>query len=288
MTEGMCLKLRSRKSLLFVVAFVLGVAVQAQSNVHRTGAVEARPPVKRLAFEVVSIRRSKDGGMPSTKLLPNGYSVRNTDLWTLIMTAYFPEGTAYWSHDRLQGVPPWITEQYDVEARVAPADVAEWQKHTQWPNEMLAAMMQTMLAERCRLAVHSISVEAPVYALVIGKHGSTLRESKAGESPPSGAVPIAGGGFFVPSGGPLKFFKVPMSSLAEYLSRSSPRPIHDETGLSGTYDFVLPRREANGASASDPDPATPYMIEDLGLVLKPAKTSLYTVVMDHIERPSAN
>lgn len=281
-----------RRLLLLTVAWTSVISPTLIASVNAaTPAAKASDKhaqtVKLLAFDVVSIRPSKPGGLPDAKVLPDGYSAKNQNLWTLIMTAYFPQGFQYWSNDRLLGAPPWaVNDSYDVQAKVSPADVAEWQK--QGPqHEMLRAMVQTLLVERCKLVLHHTTSDTPIYALVVGKHGSKLHEARFGEPHPTG-VPLPGGGILIPGGGELKFFETPLSSLAAFLSRSSPRPVTDETDLKGKYDFVLLRRDGGNESLTDPDPPSGYMLGDVGLALKSAKAPLDTLVIDHIEKPSAN
>ncbi|MGA8938616.1 MAG: TIGR03435 family protein [Acidobacteriaceae bacterium] len=280
-----------RTVLIFAVACttILTLQVTAQEAgtlpfAHNSG---NNAHSKAPAFDVVSIRPSKPGGQPSMRMFPDGYSASNQNLWTVIMTAYFPQGFQYWSNDRLLGAPPWVrNESFDIYAKVSPNDLVEWQK--QGPQkELLRAMLQTMLAERCKLALHHTATNSRIYVLVVGKHGSKLQESRVGEKLPSG-VSLPGGGLMIPGRGDLKFFNTSMTSLATFLSGSSPRPIADKTGLEGTYDFVLPRRDEGNRSATDPDPVSGYMVQDLGLALKPAKAPIDTLVIDHIDRPSAN
>src|SRR6185312_11189817 len=82
------------------------------------------------------------------------------------------------------------------------------------------------------------------------------------------------------------FFNTSMASLANHISNGAPRRIQDQTGLTGRYDFVLPKLE--DLSPTDPDPPTEWNIEELGLALKPSKAAIRTVVIDHIERPTEN
>ncbi len=107
------------------------VPLAAGQNVPPTGSAPAA--VKPLAFEVVSIRPSKPGSswMIGWMTTPDGYRVTGQSLRSTIMIAYFPQGTAFWSNDRLIGAPQWLDNLYDISAKVSEADLAEWQK--QWP-----------------------------------------------------------------------------------------------------------------------------------------------------------
>jgi bla regulator protein BlaR1 len=69
------------------------------------------------------------------------------------------------------------------------------------------------------------------------------------------------------------------------------RSVQDKTGLSGRYDVTIRRPAVQGSvSASGPDmePSAGLIAEQLGLKLEPAKGQVETLVIDHVERPSAN
>jgi bla regulator protein blaR1 len=91
-----------------------------------------------------------------------------------------------------------------------------------------------------------------------------------------------------------------MDLIASFLSGLEggiDRPVLDRTGLDGKFDFNLewaPESNRLPPIGADADPATqgPPVIEavkeQLGLKLEPAKGPVETIVIDHIERPSAN
>jgi len=80
--------------------------------------------------------------------------------------------------DQLEGDPGWLThELYDVVAKVDQADLADWQKPAM-RQTMLRAILQAMLAERCKVVVHYGSEEAPVYDLVIAKGGPMFKQAE--------------------------------------------------------------------------------------------------------------
>jgi uncharacterized protein (TIGR03435 family) len=68
-----------------------------------------------------------------------------------------------------------------------------------------------------------------IYALVVGKSGPKLKEG--GTEGPYLSAPVPGR---------LIGTRASMASLTRALSRSLGRPVNDETGLSGQYDFTLP------------------------------------------------
>ena len=279
-------------------------AVQSSASAKAQTAA-AKAPVaaattKAMEFEVVSIRPSAPGSpWGGVQVLPDGYRAWGIGIWASVARAYFP--MEVYSPDRIQGMQPWMTsDKYDIVAKVAPADVAEWQRQSNFkqPKAMLQAMLQTMLAERCKLAVHRIPAEVSGYALVVGKGGLKLKATKPGETMPSG-IPLPDGGVLVGAtrGGTIEntFYGASMAELASHLNGASPgHPVEDRTGLAGKYDFVLKRidmsEEQNGAVSLNAIPA-PNDIWDLGalgLKLEPIKIPTETVVIDHIERPTAN
>ncbi len=76
-----------------------------------------------------------------------------------------------------------------------------------------------------------------------------------------------------------------MEDFCTYLSRVGRPPIHNETGLTGRYDFKLRARDRSNESENG---VTAWLVESLGLRLKPDKYQGFSIVIDHIEKPSAN
>jgi uncharacterized protein (TIGR03435 family) len=149
-------------------------------------------------------------------------------------------------------------------------------------------MMQSLLADRFKLTVHQETKEMPIYALVVAKNSPKLQPSKAEETEFGG------------SRGQFLCQKVPMSMLAGQLRRLLGRPVHDETGLTGEYDFKLewtpdePPANAGTAEArtAPPDRTGPSIFtalqEQLGLRLESRKGVVVVLVVDRVERPSEN
>ena len=249
---------------------------------------------KAQAFEVASIRQNKTGGTPHFGATADGYRMTNMPLLVAILTAYVPSSggdAAYFTNDRIQGGPDWMRpENYDIEAKVAAADLAEWQKPAA-QKAMLRALLQSLLAERCKLVVHREMKEIPVYALVVGKNGPKFKEAKPDEPHPGGMA-MPGGAVLVPGNGgqTLNFYGATMVSLAQVLSNFAGRPVEDKTGLAGRYDFTFERVQPSGQdTAGDAGPSIFTAVqEQLGLRLEPAKGQVETLVVDRLERPSAN
>lgn len=263
----------------------------------------ATTPAKPLAFDVVSIRPSKPGTNPmtDTAITPDGYRVTGQSLWTTLMMAYFPQGWYFWSPNRLSGAPSWLYDQYNIDAKVSEADLAEWQKQRGPIDKepMLSQMLQTMLADRCHLVAHMVpGPPIPGFSLGLGKHGPHLVGSKPDEVLPDG-VRWPDGGIQVLYGSGqkphLSLYGASMADLARVLSGAVRRPVQDHTGLTGRYDLVVdwvddpdhpgPR---GFVSSDDPDPLSHWGIDALGLRATPINIPAEALVIDHIERPSEN
>jgi uncharacterized protein (TIGR03435 family) len=232
---------------------------------------------QQTAFEVASIRPSNYQGGPlrvTARVDADGIDFSNVTPRLCVQRAY---GVKPY---QVIG-PEWInTERYMI---VAKADGVA-------PQDKILLMLQTLLADRLKLAVHRETKEMPVYALVVSKGGPKLQEAKE-----DGATQIGG------DGDEIVFERASMPQLAATLTRTVERPVVDATGLKGLYNFRLawaddsrPNPNAPSAGvvgASDPaDPPSVFtaLQERLGLKLESRKAPVEVLVIDHIEKPSAN
>jgi uncharacterized protein (TIGR03435 family) len=283
-----------------------GVAAPAAAT---TAAAAA--PTKAYSFDVVSIRQNvspmqRDMGMPQFGPTADGYRMTNMSIGMVIMTAYVPQtaGSAFYSEAQVKGFPDWADrERYDIDARISDEDRADWQK-PEMQKVMLQAMLQAMLAERCKLAVHREVKEVAVNSLVVAKGGPKFKETDPTVEHPGG-MKLPWGGVLVPNqtkdGMSMSMYGTSMASLASLLSTmgggmgGGGRTIVDKTGLTGRYDVVLkfqggegPGQNQTAGAASDPGGGVSSMLGDLGLKLESSKAAVETLVIDHMERPSEN
>jgi uncharacterized protein (TIGR03435 family) len=173
-------------------------------------------------------------------------------------------------------------------------------------KDQLPTMLQALLVERFKLAVHKESRPRPGYALVVDKNGPTL---KASDPSPNAAGPPAGQVTF---SGTLqsKGIKgsISMATLARLLSGSVAGPVEDLTGLNGRFDvdiswaldpaferpgaFAIATAEAHPNADLPPAPTADLFAairESLGLRLEARKEQVEVVVIDSIERvPTEN
>ncbi len=275
------------------------------------------------AFEVASIRASRPGGQPYSNFplgpgdvySPNGglFSTMNQPLVVYIFFAFKLNGNQ--GQYVLRQLPDWVsTEAFDIQARA---------KGTPGKDEM-RQMLRALLSDRFKLAFHWENREVPVLAMVLskpGKRGPQLEPHPAGSPCPTSASPeaaiaklppstIAGGlpalcnGIFpmppsVP--GRLHFAgrNVTLAFIADTFSPGTDlgRPMVDQTGLKGTFDFSLEwKQERHGPAAPGadilPEPTDitfeQALQEQLGISLKSRKGTVSVLVIDHVERPSPN
>jgi uncharacterized protein (TIGR03435 family) len=245
-------------------------------------------------YETVSITPSKSGGHGDILMFgPDRFTSSNASLQQVVREAYGVED------DRISGAPVWLeSEKYDVEAKeYSRADDSRNVALDQRVSEQ-RSMLQALLAERLKLAVHRETRDLTVYALAIATSGSKLQESRPGETYPKlfkapDGVARSGGIHF--DGQRLIAQAVPVQAIQFHLSRQLHRTILDETGLSGTYDFALQLPDGilpgidNPAPPESYEPAVSSAIEQqLGLKLEPRKASMEVFVIDHVQKPTEN
>ena len=134
--------------------FFIGVAVAQQ---------EADKP----KFEVASIKPSDPAG--TSGIRRSGYRIAfsNSSLLFLITWAYDIHS------DRLYGQPKWLdSARYDIVGNATPESLAVRPQFGQIGT--FQRMMQALLAERFKLALHREKRELPMYALVVAKGGPRI------------------------------------------------------------------------------------------------------------------
>jgi uncharacterized protein (TIGR03435 family) len=260
-------------------------------------AAEAKAP----SFDVVSIRPSNSGNNGGVwGVSQNRYFAKNTPLSGIILEAYLGETAA--SPDRLIGAPSWVAmDPYDITAKVDDATADSWKGRPQAQQVALVApMLRTMLEDRCKLVAHTVPAEIKGYALVVRKQGAKLKQAPPGEPLPERGARFDGGWRMISSPpGPdgkqaVTYLQITMAQFAAFLSRGG-TPIVDQTGLTGKYDFDLPRFDLRPPEAAEGAPPAPRLDVAhtfdwgaIGLELVPAKVPARNLVIDHIERPTEN
>jgi uncharacterized protein (TIGR03435 family) len=234
-------------------------------------------------FEVATVKPATPD-RPGKAFMVRGrqFSTFNTTLADLITFAYGIHAK------QITGAPAWVeTEKFDVAAQPN----GEGQ-----PNEkQWKSMVQKMLADRFKLAFHRDKRELSVYAITVGKNGPKLTKS-AGD--PNGLP-----GLFFRGLGNLPAINANMGDLASVMQGAVlDRPVVDQTGIGGRYDFTLlwtpdefqfaglgtrpPPPPANN-TAAPPDLFTAFQ-EQLGLKLESTKAQAEVFVVDKVAKPTEN
>jgi uncharacterized protein (TIGR03435 family) len=152
--------------------------------------------------------------------------------------------------------------------------------------KQMKGMYRKLLEERFGLTMHKDSRKLAVFALTVGKSGAKVTKSPDQEA--------MGDQTFTQWNSQRVVFRVTSSTMADFAGVLQgmvlDKPVVDQTGLVGKYDFLL-RWTPDDAPASDPD-APPGIFtaiqEQIGLKLEPVTAEADVLVVDHAERPSAN
>jgi uncharacterized protein (TIGR03435 family) len=280
---------------LMSCGMAMGQAASAPVAGATQTAGEEKAPKKAITFDVVSVRPNKAGMWGGSGPTADGYDQNNVLIY-YIAQAY---GLA---SQRILGLPDWYRtdDEYEIRAKVADADIPEWSKSNQ---TQLQGALQALLADRFQLKAHYETRDAPVFALVVAKGGPKFKAAMPsdpylnGVHDPSGKPSIGLGykyepgsdhGRFVAQGATMAAL---VQNLNELVSGGLGRLLVDKTGLTGKYDFSLPIYFAwEGGPPSDNIAPSIFTVmeESLGLKLEPTTTPVEFLVIDHIERPSAN
>jgi len=132
--------------------------------------------------------------------------------------------------DRISGKQSWLdSESYDVTAK------AEGGREI--PRDQLKPMLQKLLADRFKLAVHRETKDSQGYALVIGKDGPKLRTNKGG--PPKKDILRDA----------LRGQNISLETFAVLLARPTHRPVVDQV-CAGRHARLSPAVDIYGAAGA--------------------------------------
>ena len=271
-------------SCVAVLLAVLLLGARAQSlaahNVH-----DAAKPLPE--FEVASIKLNKSGSGSSHADFDHGrFTATNEGIRGLIQ--YDAYGVA---GPQIEGGPAWLaSERFDIEAKVDDATAAAMERlGPEERRQVKQQLIEQLLSDRFKLAVHWETKDLPVYALVRAKGGAKLTPS----SDTSGSSGTSS------NRGHLKASGVTMARLAEtltgILNREVGRIVVDRTGIEGRYDLALewsPDDGSSSSASSDSQGSGPSIFtaleEQLGLKLESSKGPVKILVIDRVEQPSEN
>lgn len=330
MTKGSRLRALHPDCVIFAAILALALLFQAAPAIAQsaTNSATSKPPDWQTAagghveFEVASIHLGEPGefirptfalNIDDTTVPPGGYFKADFPLIVYIEFAYKVELTPEQRDAVLAHLPDWVhSQRFVIDAK------------TPTPNptkDQIRLMMQSLLAERFKLAAHFDERDVPVYALVLAKPDTTgprLRPHSQGLScdahwtapPDPGSLTVAPGGFVPKCGNVNATYRpdhtvllgarnIPIEHIPLYLTSlyKFGRPVIDQTGLNGTFDFSLnwtPDSNSTTLTQLDDDselqgpPFVDSLKDQLGLKLKSTQAPVQFLVIDHVERPTPN
>ncbi len=150
--------------------------------------------------------------------------------------------------------------------------------------DQVPEMLQSMLAERFKLAYHREMREYTLDVLSVGKGGMKLPRLPDNTPPSSKRTPLGEGGTHIVQVGTISSFFPVMNSFGGL-------NLLDETGLPGIYSWVRDEQRAEpGMTYKDVvQDAFRNMISSAGLKLETRKVPQDTIVVDHLEKvPTEN
>ncbi|HEY4356742.1 MAG TPA: TIGR03435 family protein [Acidobacteriaceae bacterium] len=249
------------------------------------------PPRKSMAadaepgIEVSTIKPNDSGGRSLQVLTFRGRHLItvNSSLADLIMFAYSVQ------MKQIIGAPNWIEQdRYDIDATP--------DREGTPTADQVRIMIRKLIADRFQLKFHHDKRELSAFVLTVGKDGARLKASQPnGNLHGIGIQPAKTGAMMFANNAPIPAF----TSFLQ--SNVFDRPVVDQTGLTGRYDltvtFTPDDSLFNGHSLGFPKTAdgvepAPNLFEaiqqELGLKLTSEKTQVDVLVLDHVEKPSAN
>lgn len=252
-------------------------------TIFSTGGIagQTAPPVP--VFEVATVKPVLPNAKASRFITMQGnnrFVAKYYTLKLLIAAAYDL------SPKVISGGPGWIeSDHFDILA------LTPGQKRPARDEQM--AMLRTLLADRFKLNFHREKKTFAIYELDVAKAGPKLRASAGAPGDPPQLISTV-----YPDHLHLPARNATMGEFASLLQRAVlDRPVVDQTGLNGKYDFDLDwtpdETEFGGeAPAAPADAQSPPFFraieQQLGLRLEAKRGPIEALIVDSAQQPSAN
>jgi uncharacterized protein (TIGR03435 family) len=242
--------------------------------------IQSRPQTVPARFEVASIKPASSDATPvsgchgADSPTPNGTIplgrclFRRQTIINILRFAY-PLEPRLWSGSQIVGGPSWLkSDFFEIEAETESPEATT--------TAQLREMLQTLLKDKFRLAVHTETRELSGYYMLPVKDGFKLKKAVASLNSPQVAA--------LRKPGDRSLF-ANFQTLGDYaglLSLMTKMTIVDKTGIPGKSNIVLDSAETGDELAPSIFTAMP---EQLGLKLEAQKILFDFIVIDHIEKP---
>jgi len=264
-------------ALVFLAAALLAGRVARGQLVHKGPAAAISLAQTLSPYDVSSITPNKSGDQSwGMGLHSDVFTANNVPLKSIIAFAYDLK------EDLIVGLNgPVSSVSFDVTAKILstgngpPAKLQDGQ---------LQAMIIPLLADRFHLKAHLESKTVPVYDLVVARGGPKVKLDQSDRN---------GNNWNINEQNTMKVLSGngdSMGDLADILSGLAGRKVIDKTGLTGHADITLKWSDDVAAEAGGPNVISIFTAieEQLGLKLQPSKGPVDTLVIDHVEMPTAN
>ena len=270
---------RTPKLLSLLAAAILLSASSASSQIVHKGPANVIALAGTLTpYDVVSVKQNNsDANTGNMDIDDHGrFTVTNMPLQAIIEFAYDVK------ESQISGLSgPVNSARFDVEAKLLPPDGAP---PAMQPTAELQARIILLLADRFHLKAHLQPKIMPVYELVVAHGGLKIKLSQDELKANSWNINGANSEKILTGKGSN------MADLAAALSDEAGRDVVDKTGLSGHADITLKWSDEVALEQGGPNVISIFTAveEQLGLKLQPAKGPVDTLVIDHVDMPTAD
>jgi uncharacterized protein (TIGR03435 family) len=224
-----------------------------------------------LAFDVASIKQAPpDSEDRSLYTFPGRLTVTNLGIKTLIQSAY---GVV---PDQILSAPSWVnSERYDIDARCEETqslNAAEVDRRNM-------VRLRALLEARFQLKIHREAREWQTYVLVAATSTGKLIPARTTRERYRR----------IGNHGHTEWEGATMDDLARHLAAQLQRPVTNQTGIEGRFDFVLDYENPATPAGQETWPSLfTSLPNQLGLKLQSRKEPVEFLIVDHVERPSGN
>jgi uncharacterized protein (TIGR03435 family) len=258
------------------------------------------------AFEVASVKPNGSGGLRvRMEIQPGGrFTATNVSLRMLITNAY-----QLFNYQIANG-PDWVEkDRWDVAAKAAEGTIRTSAARSPGVPGDTQVLLQALIEDRYKLKAHKQTRNLPVYNLVVSKGGVKMKLSD-NQTPPArpdnADFPQPYWGEAIPRGnvmmGPSNIHAtgITAAELSRSLSLALGHQVVNRTMLKGLYDISLEWTPDIGQPMDIYDPTLPFpsypnapsiytaIEERLGLRLVSAKGAVDVLVIDSVQKPTAN